>query len=282
MNYILNADELLYYSLEDFIEALDNGETGDQYYVLFAHEIEPLFEKIKRRTALRGKLAKDDKGALQTENFQITEDERDVFLEFLQDRASKIFKSISGYSKLINSAFRFNVRFGDPEFSSTVTSVDPTGLIITDNTLDMEVNAYAGMKLVIISPGLMENKEATILYNTEDTFTIQEEFDGDVTDLEYIVTAQTNNYILIYSNFDVTKFDTNVLLGMDSLFEKCYIDAVLADWYLANRFMDDYTIEEKLLKDDISELRMHYFHSMSPYRAKPFFNDNDISDVTLP
>jgi hypothetical protein len=277
MNYILNADEYLYLSLEDFVNAINSGETGDTYQLLFCHEIDGLFEKIKRRSALRGKLARDQQGNSQLEAFQVTEDERDIYLDFLQTGAAEIFKQISGFSKLINSAFRFNVPFGDPEFSSQFTAVDGTGLIISDTSLvpQMTPNAYAGMKLVIITPGLLENQERTIISNDEDSFTIGEAFGGDVTDLEYIVAAQTEKFVLVYSNFDITKFDTNMLLGMDALFEKCYIGTVLRDWYLTNRFMDDYKIEAQLLKDAISDLRMHYFQSMKPYRATPFFNDDD-------
>lgn len=283
-NYILNADAYLYLNLEDFVLAINAGETGDRYLLLFAYPIDPLFEKIKRRAALRGKLAKDQQGNSQLESYQITEDERDIYLDFLQTGSAEIFKQISGFSKEINSAFRFNVKFGDPEFSSAISEVDITELILTDSSIDpMTVNAYQGMKLVIISPGLLENQERTIVSNTVDTFTIDTPFDDDVTDLEYMVSAQTEDYILIYSNFDLSKFDTNVLLGMDALFEKCFIGTILRDWYLINRFMEDYQIEESLLKNAISDLRMHYFQSMKPYRATPFFNDDpDTSSATEP
>lgn len=282
-SYILNADQYLFYDLEDWLEAVEAGETGDSFFLLFAFPIEPLFEKVKRRSALRGKLVKDQQGASQLDNFQVTEDERDIFIDFLQTGAAEIFRQISGFSKLINSAFRFNVNFGDPEFSSTITSVSPDGLTLYDNALDMTPNAYAGMKIVITTPGLMENQERTIVSNTDTSFVINSAFDDDVTDLEYIVAAQTEKYILIYSIFDVQKFDTNVILGIDALFEKCFIGTVLRDWYLTNRFMDDYNIELALLKDAISDLRMSYFQNMKPYRATPFFNDDvDTSTPTNP
>jgi len=283
MNYILNADQYLYYDLEDWLEAIEAGEIGDSLFLLFLHPIEGLFEKIKRRAALRGKLARDDKGNSQLESFQITEDERDIFLDFLQTGSADIFRQISGFSKMINSAFRFNVKFGDPELSSEFTSVSPDGLTITDSSLTMTINQYQGMKLVITSPGLLENQERTIVSNGTETFVIDEAFTGDVTGLEYVISAQTEDYILIYSIFDVTKFDTNVILGIDALFEKCFIGTVLRDWYLQNRFMPDYEIEAKLLKDAISDLRMSYFQSMKPYRATPFFNDDtDTETSTTP
>lgn len=284
MNYILNADEYLYYSMEDYLLAVQAGETGDNYALLFAHAIDPLFEKIKRRAALRGKVAKDQQGNSRLDELMITEDERDIYIDALQTGSAEIFRQISGFSKLINSAFRFNVNFGDPEFSSAISSVNGTNLILTDSALDpMTVNAYAGMKLVIISPGLLENQERTIVSNDDDSFTIDSVFGGDVTGLEYIVAAQTEKYILIYSNFDVTKFDTNMIIGIDALLEKMYIGTVLRDWYLLNRFMDDYQVEAALLKASVSDLRMSYFQSMTPYRATPFFNDDDdTSSPTTP
>ena len=283
MNYILNADELLYYSLEDFIQALDEDSAGNTYHTLFVHPIEALFEKIQRRSALRGKLVKDQQGASRTEEFQITEDERDIFMDFLQTGAAEIFRQISGFSKEINSAFRFNVPFGDPEFSSIITDIDNNGLLIVDDGINlMTPNAYQGMKLVITSPGLLQNMERTIESNGTDSFTIDEAFPDDVTGLEYIVTAQTEKHILIYSLFNLAQLDTNMILGIDALFEKCFIGTVLRDWYLTNRFMEDYQVEEQLLKSAISDLRMSYFQSLTPARATPFFNDDDTSTPTTP
>jgi hypothetical protein len=281
MNYILNADKYLYYNLEDFVEALESGLTEDTYYLLFAYPIEALFEKIKRRAALRGKLAKDNQGNSQLDSFQLTEDERDIFIDFLQEGSAKIFKEISGFSKRISGAFRFNVPFGDPLFSSLITTDNGTTIIDT-SIEDMEVNVYAGMKMVIINPGLMENKERTIVSNTADTFIIESAFDGDTSGLEYVVAAQTEKYILIYSMFDIEKFDTNVMLGIDAIFEKTFIGTVLKDWYKINRFMEDFQVEAADLKESISDLRMHYFQSMKPYRAEPFFNDDDSGTRTNP
>ena len=280
MNYILNSDQYLYYNLEDYVNALNAGETGDVMQLLYVFPIDGLFEKIKRRSALRGKLVKDEQGESRTGEFQMTEDERDIFIDFLQTGSAKIFREISGFSKQINAAYRFNVNFGDPEFSSLVTSV--VGNTVNDLSLTMEVNAYAGMKLVITSPGLMENEERTIVSNTDDAFIVNTAFSGDITGLEYIVAAQTEKHICIYSLMDLPYFDTNVILGIDALFEKCFIGTVLRDWYLTNRFMEDYQVEETLLRDSISDLRMHYFQSMKPYRATPFFDDNDTSDPTTP
>jgi len=277
MNYILNTDELLYISMDDIISSPITPGTEDQYFLLFVYPIEALFTKIQRRSALRGKLVKDNEGRAQTDNFQLTEDERDAFLDFLRSGASEIFKQVSGYSKTINSAFRFDVYFGVPEFSSYILSTDPTGLIITDGGLTdpMTVNQYAGYKLIIISPGLLENQERTIVSNTEDSFTINESFGEEVEYLEYIVSAQTEKHIMIYSLFDGNNFDTNMLAGIDSLFEKCFIGSVLKEWYLINRFMDDYKVEETLLKDAISDLRMHYFQALDGYRASQFMADVD-------
>jgi len=274
-NYIYDADEQLYHNLQEFVDALAS-ETGDTYLMLFALPIEALFEKIKRRSALRGKLAIDNQGKSQLEHFQITEDERDIYLDFLQSGSANIFKSISGFSKTLHGAFRFNANFGDPEFGGIITAVSIDGLTITDSTLSMVVNEYAGMKLVIASAGIYENMERTIVSNTATEFVINEAFPANLTTYEYFITAQTEKCILIYSSMDVEQFDTNVIIGIEALLEKTLIGTVLRDWYLINRFMDDYGIEEGLLKNDISDLRMHYFQSRKPARATEFFNDNDI------
>lgn len=279
MNYILNTDRYLYYDLEDWIEALEAGDTGDTYLLLFIYPIEDLFEKIKRRTAMRGKLARDKEGVSQTENFQITEDERDLFLDWLSSESAMIFQSISGYSKQINAAYRFNVNFGDPEIGGSINSVSPDGLTLESSVTDMTVNEYQGMKIVITSPGLLENEERTIASNTADEFVITEAFPGDVTGLDFVVSAQTEKHICIYSAFDVEAYDTNMLAGQDALFEKAFISAVMKEWYKLNRFMDDYVIEEKDLANTMSDLRMHFFQRMKSYdRSTQMFNDNDLED----
>lgn len=280
--YILNADQYEYYSLEDFVNLNVAPDTEETIYALFTYQIEDLFEEIKRRTALRSKLAQGAKGESLSEEYQLTEDERDVFIKWMRKRSAKIFKEISGYSKAINSAFRFNVNFGDPEFSSLVSSVSPDGLTITDMSLDMLTNEYAGMKLVITSPGLYENQERTIVSNTDTAFVIDSAFTGDVSGLEYIVAAQTEKHILIYTLMNILHFDTNMLEGIDSLFEECFVRALTAEWFLINRFMDDFQIEETELKKDISDLRMHFFQCMTQARATPFFNDNDTGLTTIP
>jgi hypothetical protein len=242
-----------------------------------------LFEKIKRRAALRGRFSKDAQGVSNLDSLQLTEDERDIYLDFLQSGAGEIFQQVSGFSKKIASAFRFNVLFGTPVVDSAVVSVSGDGLTITDSALAMTVNEYAGMKLVITSAGLLENQERTIVSNTATTFVVDSAFSGDVATLEYIVSIQTEKFILIHSAMNVLGFDTNMILGMDALFEKCFIGTVLRDWYLINRFMPDYEVEKALLKDAISDLRMCYFQTLKQERATEFFNDNsDISSPTTP
>lgn len=281
--YILNATNYNYLTMEQYLAELQvPSETADTYYLLFAFPIEALFEKIKRRAALRAKVARDQQGNSQLDSFILTEDERDIYLDYLQSGAGEIFKQVSGFSKNIASAFRFNVSFGTPVVDSTVVSVSGDGLTITDSALTMTVNAYAGMKLVITSAGLLENQERTIVSNTATAFVVSSAFSGDVTSLEYVVSIQTEKFILIYSAMNVLGFDTNMILGMDALFEKCFIGTVLRDWYLINRFMPDYEIEKVLLKDAISDLRMHYFQTLKQERATEFFNSDDSSSVTTP
>ena len=282
MRYIINATDYNYLTLEQYLAELQvPSETADIYYLLFAYPIEALFEKIKRRAALRAKLAKDQQGNSQLDAFILTEDERDIYLDFLQVGSGEIFKQVSGFSKNIASAFRFNVPFGTPVVDSAVVSVSVDGLTITDSSLAMTVNEHVGMKMVITSSGLLENQERTIVSNTATEFVVSSAFGGDVTALEYIVSIQTEKFILIYSAMNVLGFDTNMMQNMDALFEKCFIGTVLREWYLINRFMDDYRIEAELLKDAISDLRMHYFQTLKQERATPFFNDDNYVPSTV-
>jgi hypothetical protein len=264
--YILNADQLLYYSLDHYLDALGEKETGDTLMMLFVYPIEDLWTKIKRKAAIRGKNAKDDKGNSLLEEYYISDDEQDLFLSWLRTESSKIFKRISAYSKLINSAFRFNVNFGEPILSSSVSSVSTDGVNIYDLSLNMTPSQYAGMKLVITTPGILENQERTIVSHNNEMFTLDSGFTSDITGLAYIISAQTEKHILIYSMSGVNKFDTNLIEGVDSLLEKMFVGSVLKEWYLIKRFMDDWKIESEMLADDVTELRRHFYTQVSTTR----------------
>jgi len=272
MPYLLNSDQLTYYDLDHYLDGLDAQETGDTLLMLYLYPIDGLFTKIKRQIALRAKHETDTEGNMMLDRYSMTDDEINEYMGYLRLESAKIFKAISAYSKTINAAFRFNVNFGTPLFSSVFTEQSVDGLTVIDESQIMTENAYAGKKIVIVSPGLYQNEERVIVSNDETSFVIESAFSQDISDIEYVVVTQTEKFILIYTACNALKFETNLLELIDSLFEKALIGSVIKEWYLTNRFMDDWKVESEIVKDTITDLRSSFFQDIAPGRKlNPMF-----------
>jgi len=282
MYYVYNASEQEYYDIEQYLIALAADETGNTYRLIFLINISELFEKVKRNSSIRGRHTKDPQtGKSLLDIYQMTDDELEFFKDNLRIGSLELFNHISGYSKHIDSAFRFDVSFGTPIITSVVDSV--LGAVLTDAAQAMTPDAHIGRKVVITSAGPLENQERVITDNDATTITLASAFDGDITGLDYIVTAQTDKYIIFYTSHSNLDWDLNRIQGIDSAIERALISHALREWYLVNRIMDDYQIEEKFYKEAISSLRMGFFQNgISSNRATPFFNDDDSDSVTTP
>lgn len=274
MYYIYGTNSQLYYDVEQYLIALAADSSGSTYRLILLISINELFEKVKRNSSIRGRYAKDPQtGESLLDIYQMTDDELEFFKDNLRHGSLEVFKNISAYSKGVDSAFRFDASFGTPIISSTVDSV--LGAVLTDAAQAMTIDAQIGRKVVITSAGPLENQERVITDNTATTITLASAFDSDITGLNYIVTAQTDKFIIIYSIQDNTDWDLNMIQNIDSALERTLISLSLREWYLVNRLMDDYQIEEKFYKDALSSLRMSFFqNAIKSNRATEFFNDD--------
>jgi hypothetical protein len=261
--YIYNTDKLTYLDLAAYLTSLP-ANPGDTYRVLFLNKLDDIFSGAKRLTAMRGRFAKDDQGGSNLDKIALTDDEREWFDdEIIKNGSSEVFRKISAWAKSIDEACRHNVKFGDPVQSGAVTGV--VAVVVTDATKVMVVNALAGYKMVITSPGALMNQERIIVSNTVDTITLDQAFSSDITGLEYSVFTQTDDFIIYYISLNLT-WDPNMLQGVDASIKQALVLYTVKEWYLINRMTDDYTIENVKYENELSKIRVQLMQTKTPTR----------------
>lgn len=277
MIYIYNATDNAYLDIEAYLTELETAlaaaeESGDPittvYQVLFLHDLASLFTLAKKRTALRGRYAKGQQGESLMEVYAMTDDEQDFFDDTIKTAAAEVFKRLSAYSKTIDQAYRHDVSFGDPVVSGTAEIV--ANNVITDSGLALTPNALIGYKLVITTPGLLANQERVIASNTATTITLATAFDSDISGLDFAIFTQTNKYIAYYL-LAASTWDNNMLQGIENAIQEALVTYIIKEWYLINRFMDDFSIEEGRYLNDLRKINSHLYQSKKPVRRPADF-----------
>lgn len=262
MIYLYNTTKYNYQSISDYLESIAK-EQGSIYHVLIMTGMDDIFEDAKQRTAIRGRLASTKEGASLLEAYAMTDDERDIFEKTIKNGAAEIFKKLSAWCKGIREAYRHNVSFGAPIFSGAIDSI--AGAQVNDVSQAFTENSLAGYKLVITSPGTQMNVERTIISNAATGIILDSAFTSDVTGLEYSIFTDTDKYIIYYLELD-TNWDINMLLGVEAAVKEALILHTIKEWYKANRFMDDFDIENTNYETELTKIRSQLIQSKVPYR----------------
>lgn len=260
--YIYNADTKTYLNIASYLSKLVSN-TGDVLRVLFLSNLDTIFNGAKRRTAMRARFATGQQGESLLSKIAMSDDERDWFDEIIKNGSSEIFRKLTPWAREIDEACRHNVKFGDPISSGAVTGVVTT--TINDTSKAMTVNALAGYKLVITSPGPQMNQERTIVSNTATGIVIDTAFSTNVTGLEYVIFTQTDDFIIYYINMDL-EWDINMLQGVDASIMEALILYTIKEWYLINRMADDYTIEQGKFDNELMKIKGQLMQKKTPNR----------------
>lgn len=240
MILLYNTSTHTYTNVTDYLTSIADSE-GNIYRLLMLFNLDTLFEGTKKRTAWRSRFAKDEQGKSLTAKLAITDDERDMFDDLMQRGSNEVFRKMSAWAKDIPGANRFNVKFGTPVVSGSVTSGGTTA-VLTDDSLALTVNELAGYKLVITSAGLEQNQERTIVSNTLDTITLDSAFTTDVDGLEYSVMTQTDDFIVYYLDMSL-EWDLNMVHQAYDSAREALISYFVKEWFMVNRYLDDAAIE---------------------------------------
>lgn len=239
------------------------GEEEDvsNYKVLIAVNMIDLFTEAKTRTALRARFAKKD-GKSLVEEIAMTDDERYFFDQKMPTGAAEVLEKLSAWTKANIDGFKYDVTFGQIMASGTIDYAE--NVILTDSSPGFVVSALKGYTLVIISAGDMLNREREISDNDAISITLTFPFENDVTGLRYNVYENTEKYMLFNLTLDAY-WDANMLLGAETAVREALIIYIMKEWYLINRLMEDYEIEEIQYQKELSKINERLSRRKTPY-----------------
>jgi hypothetical protein len=249
-----------YNTLVEYLEA--EAEVTDIYKLLFVIALDDIFERGKKRTAYRGRFAKDQTGAPAVEGFAITDDERDFFDDIMKTGGAEVFRKLSAWSKDVTDAYKYGVSFGANSATGTIELAE--GAVITDTALNLTVNALAGHRFVIMSGDLID-QERDIVSNTAFTITLAEPFIDDPTGLTFKTFESSDKHILYEVEMEST-WDRNMLQGAEEAIKEALAAYFVKEWYLTNRYIDDAQIEANRYQSELTKIRSQLMQRKTPYR----------------
>lgn len=250
-----------YESLDEYLGPAE--EVTDAYEVMFIMSLNDIFDKAKRRTAMRGRFAKDPQGGPLLEGLAMTDDERDFFDQVMPNASSEVFRKLSAFAKTVANAHKFNVTFGLKAPIGTVTSV--SGTLVTDSSLGLTPSSLIGYRFVITTTGEFKDMERDITENSAGTITLELPFEGDITGLEYSVYNPAEMFAIYSIKMDLG-WDINQLMSAESAIMEALILYAVKEWYKINRYLDDFAVEDATYEKELLKIRSALIKSSTPYR----------------
>jgi hypothetical protein len=160
------------------------------------------------------------------------------------------------------------VTFGAKAPVGTITSV--SGVTITDTSAPFTTGALVGYKLVILS-GDIEHEEREIVSNTTTDLVLDREFTEDSTGLSYGVYDPDEKFVTYALEMELN-WNFAILQAVEAAVKEALVCYELAQWYLANRYMDDYAIEDSRYKNELMKARSALFQGRESWtRPSDFF-----------
>lgn len=238
------------------------------YDLVFFASLTDIFTMAKRRSAIRARFAKDEAGNPLVEKIAITDDERDWYDDILPQGAGEVFKKLSAFAKDVTNAYKYGVTFGAKSAAGSVESV--VEKIITDSSLALIPSALIGHKFVITSDGELKDQQRTIVDNADNAILLDEAWEQDITGLSFNVYTPSDDYVTYRVNLD-SNWDSNMLQACDNAILEALVSFTLKEWYLTNRYGDDYAIEEDKYQKQLMKVKSSLSQGKKPYRRPADF-----------
>jgi len=257
-------------AFENLDELIDPQAVVDPavYDLVFFASLTDIFTIAKRRSAIRARFAKDEEGKPLIDKIAITDDERDWYDDVLPQGALEVWKKLSAFAKDVTNAYKYGVTFGAKTASGTVESISGTSII--DSSLTLTPSALKGHKFVITSDGDLKDQQKTITDNTANTIILEEAWEQDITGLTYNVYNPAEDYVMYRAKLD-SNWDRNMLQSCDNAIIESLIAYTLKEWYLTNRYGDDYAIEEDRYQKQLIKVKSSLSQGIKPYRRPADF-----------
>ncbi len=257
-------------AFENLDEMIDPPAVIDStvYDLVFFASLTDIFTIAKRRSAIRGRFAKDNDGSPLIERIALTDDERDWYDDILPRGAAEVFKKLSAFAKNIPHAYKYGITFGAKSAAGSVESV--VEKIITDSSLALIPSALIGHKFVITSDGELKDQQRTIVDNADNAILLDEAWEQDITGLSFNVYTPSDDYVTYRVNLD-SNWDSNMLQACDNAILEALVAYTLKEWYLINRYGDDYAIEEDRYQKQLMKVKSSLSQGKKPYRRPADF-----------
>jgi hypothetical protein len=237
------------------------------YQIMFFMSLDDIFTQAKKRSAFRGRFAKDAQGKSLLESLAITDDEKTFLEDLLPVGATEVFKKLSAWMKNHDEPYQFGVSFGAKAPSGTVT-ID-SGTVISDSTSPFSPGALTGYKLVILS-GTINGEEREIQSNTASDLTIDRPFTSSSLGLLYGVYNPNEKFITYALEMELN-WHFAMIQAAEAAIKEALVAFELKEWYLANRYMDDFAREEARYQKELGKVRSALFQGKESWKRPTDF-----------
>ncbi len=263
---IYNETEDTYESIAAYIAAYDADDT-DVFYVQFLYKLSTLFETAKKRTAFRGRAAMDDKGNSLIDKYAITDDEEDFFDEMLEMGSGELFRKLTAWAKNVFNSYQYKVLhdFGEEFYYKGDVNTYQSGggfTVIEDYDAAWTDSALVDFIFEVLS-GPYKDSVQDILTNGEQVLSLDGVFGGSILGESFEITATGETTVEESSlQYFINMPDypyLDLFESVEAKLNEALVLYTIKEWYLTNRFMDDFQIENaryEVLSKEIKNLLM--------------------------
>jgi len=272
---VYNADDSIYGTLEDYLQALEDAE-GEElettYRLVYMYSLATLFDEVKRRTARRGKHIRTENEEPMIEKVAMTNEEETEFNNLIYDAAIRVFSVLAGYARNIDDAFKFtDSEIGDITYSGSGNddmSVDKNYINYTnipDKTFRVRIDIKSNPDTFRWSDddGETWEKEATpitgdwqrlgntglvVKFNAITGHELDDQWSFECTAAKIIYHLELDQYM-----------DTNLAEILDRPIKKALIYYVVKEWY-EEIGSPDMVMEERKYLDMMQEIITRSLH----------------------
>jgi hypothetical protein len=242
--------------------------------IRFSYETDSLFNKLDLRTHYRAKRVKDGKGESQLDDIAISQDERDIVEEILEQAIFELGSFMFKISQGVDNSIFFNSLLTS-EDAITALNTSPTAGGIGYVTGDLvQINDTAGSGATcevtatdgVVTAVTLKNKGTGYTTGAGKTTTA---VTGSGTGLTVNITTVAD--VSIFTNessgfelVDNAAYNNNLLPVIDKKMEACLIHYALKEWYGTVALPNDIQANTILYNEQLSKLKDLTFQLRKP------------------
>lgn len=264
--------------------------TDKSGYIVFQHDISAIFEKVKEYSSYKSKFIPDANGISVFDRFTLTDEEYNIWKQFLKSSAEDIHRQLGYIAKDIGKSLIFD--YGQTAHLYSATETYGIGHYVADKNYEFVykslVASNVGNPLTDSTKWERQDREMTIppyvstqtyaiddlvLYNDKYYMSLENNNTNNQPDqsstwwIEVPELIDTKNKITIVL-WNLKNFDPNAVSIMDDKIFQIYVAYTLKEWFKISGLMNDYQLEEAKIQNLMLDLRVLSFRRIAPmYRT---------------